>query len=247
MSPDTTRPGTLGARRRWPWVVVLVVAGLATALLLAQALQGPAGLAPPPPQAASPAPRAAPLAKRAGSPGPFSPEEARTAEEQLLDEAAFSHPVDVPAPDVTVTAPDGKPIRLSALRGQVLFVNFWATWCPPCVQEMPSMLQLGRALAAAHPGRFKMVAVSGDDGWDPVRAYFTQSFGGAPKELLLARDPDSAAARSFYCAARGYCPDVKFPETYIVDRSGKVVAMIVGPRNWADPGFRQWLEFVIAG
>lgn len=240
--PSETKPAR--AARRWPWVAGgLAVA--AAALLLAQALRGPAPVAP--------APQPAPAATRpftgpeAGAHHAFTPAEARAAEEHLLDETSFTHPVDVAAPDVTVTGADGKPVRLAALRGQIVFVNFWATWCPPCVQEMPSMLQLGRAVAAAHPGKFRMVAVSGDDGWEPVRAYFQRSFGGVPKELLLARDEDARAARGFYCAARGYCPDVKFPETYIVDRSGKVVAMIVGPRDWADPGFRQWLEFVIAG
>ena len=243
MSRDTTKAG---AARRWPWVAVLVAAGVAAVVLLSQALRGSGAPAVAPPAPAAPAP-AAFAGPEAGAHHVFTPEEARAAESRLLDEAPFSHPVDVLAPDVTVTGADGKPVRLSALRGQVLFVNFWATWCPPCIQEMPSMLQLGRALTAAHPGRFKMVAVSGDDGWEPVHAYFKQAFGGAPRELLLARDNDATAAKSFYCTARGYCPDVKFPETYIVDRSGRVVAMIVGPRNWDDPGFRQWLEFVIAG
>jgi thiol-disulfide isomerase/thioredoxin len=235
---DTTKAGA--TRRRWTLVAVVAVGVAAAALLLAQALRGSPSRQPR--EAA-----VAPAGPGAGAQRPLTPEEAQAAENRLLDETAFTHPVDVPAPDVTVVDADGKPIRLSALRGQVLFVNFWATWCPPCVQEMPSMLQLGRALAAAHPGRFKMVAVSGDDGWEPVHAYFKQAFGGAPKELLLARDTDAAAAKGFYCSARGYCPPVKFPETYIVDRSGRVVAMIVGPRDWGDAGFRQWLEFVIAG
>lgn len=109
------------------------------------------------------------------------------------------------------------------------------------------MLQLGRALTAAHPGKFQMVAVSGDDSWDAVHDYFKRAFGGPPKELVLARDPDASAARAYYCAARGYCPNVMFPETYIVDRTGRVVAMLVGPRDWSDPGFRQWLAFLITG
>lgn len=248
MAPDTKTPRP---PRRWPLLLGLALAAVATALLLGEAIRGVGRRAPPPPEvvaptapARSPAPLPAPAA---GPRGPFTPEEARAAEERLLDEPSFSHPVDVPAPDVAVSTADGKVVRLSSLRGQVLLVNFWATWCPPCVQEMPSMLQLGRAVTAAHPGSFKMVAVSGDDSWDAVRAYFERSFGGTPKELLLTRDPDTSAARGFYCAARGYCPDVKFPETYVVDRSGRVVAMIVGPRDWSDPGFRQWLEFIIAG
>ncbi len=179
------------------------------------------------------------------APRVLSAEEQRRAEEQLLDETSFSHPVNVAAPDVSVVTSDGRRVKLSSMRGKIVFVNFWATWCPPCVHEMPSMLKLGAELSAAHPGQFEMVAVSGDDSWEAVQQYFAKSFGGVPPNLMLARDPDTAAARAYYCAARGYCPDIKFPETYVVDRSGKIVAMIVGPRDWADPGARQWLEFLL--
>ncbi len=65
--------------------------------------------------------------------------------------------------------------------------------------------------------------------------------------LSVVRDPDATAARAYYCTARGYCPDVKFPETYVVDRSGRIVAMMVGPRDWTDPAARRWLEFLIQG
>ncbi len=176
---------------------------------------------------------------------PLSPEEARRAEERLLDERSFSHPVNVPAPEVSVVTPEGQRVKLSSRKGKVLFVNFWATWCPPCIQEMPTMLQLGAALAAAHPDQFEMVAVSGDDSWEAVQRYFSNVFGGVPAGLTVTRDPDASAARAYYCAARGYCPDVKFPETYIVDRAGRIVAMVVGPRDWSDPTARQWLEFLI--
>jgi len=242
----TEKPSPSGGRPVLT-VVLLVAAALAVGAVIAQAVrpravESPASAPvaaplPPPPAPLPPPPRG----------GPYSPEQARAAEEQLLSETAFSHPVDVPAPDVPVVTQDGKPLRLAALRGKVLFVNFWATWCPPCIQEMPSMLQLGRELAAAHPGKFQMVAVSGDDSWEAVNDYFKKAFGGPPKELVLARDPDANAARAYFCAARGYCPNVMFPETYIVDRKGRVVAMLVGPRDWTDPGFRQWLRFLITG
>ena len=109
------------------------------------------------------------------------------------------------------------------------------------------MLRLGRELTAAHPDAFEMVAVSSDEGWEPVNDYFAKNFGGIPRGLTVVRDPDATAARGFYCAARGYCPDVKFPETYVVDRSGRIVAMMVGPRDWSDPAARQLLEFMIRG
>lgn len=109
------------------------------------------------------------------------------------------------------------------------------------------MLRLGAELTAAYPGQFEMVAISEDESWEIVQEYFGKSFGGPPKAVTLVRDPDGSAARGFYCGARGYCPDVKFPETYIVDRAGRVVSMIVGPRDWSDPAGRQLLDFLIRG
>ncbi len=109
------------------------------------------------------------------------------------------------------------------------------------------MVQLGRELGAKYPDRFQMVAVSGDDSWEAVHAYFGKAFGGEPQAIELARDPQGSAARAYYCAARGYCPDIKFPETYIVDRTGAIVGMMVGPRDWSDPAARQFLEFLLRG
>ena len=211
-------------------IAVLVLAALAVVAVLVRAL-GVGGGAP----------------RQVAPARPASADEARRAEERLLDERAFSHPVNVPAPDVEVMRQDGSKVRLSSLRGKVLFVNFWATWCPPCVQEMPTMLNLGGELTGTYPGAFEMVAVSGDDGWEVVQEYFRKNFGGVPRGLTVVRDPDAVAARAFYCTARGYCPDVKYPETYLVDRSGRLVAMIVGPRDWSDPQARQLLEFLIRG
>jgi thiol-disulfide isomerase/thioredoxin len=195
-----------------------------------------------PEQAPARAPRtmAAPPPQQARSPQ-------QEAEERLLSEQTFFHPVDVAAPTATVTTEAGKAVELGKLRGKVLFVNFWATWCPPCIEEMPSMLKLGKELAARHPGKFQMVAVSGDDDWESVKAYFSKNFGGVPKEVAVYRDADTTAAKAYYCTARGYCPDIKFPETYLVDAKGKIVAIAVGPRNWDDPQARGLIESLIKG
>ncbi len=150
------------------------------------------------------------------------------------------------APPLDLAAIDGTRFSLAGARGQVVFVNFWATWCPPCLDEMPSMLQLGREISARHPGRFKMVAVSVDAGWEPIKEYFAGSpFQGVPKGVTVALDENQAAARAYYCTARGSCPDIKFPETYIVDGSGRLVGYVVGPRDWSHPAARAFLEQLI--
>jgi thiol-disulfide isomerase/thioredoxin len=152
---------------------------------------------------------------------------------------------DAPAPPMAVQGPDGRPIVLTQFKGEVVFVNFWATWCPPCVEEMPSMVRLGQDLQRRYPNKFRMVAVSVDESWEEV----TQFFGGQPPPgLLVVRDPEQVATRAYYCTARGTCPDsLKFPETYIVDREGRLVAYIVGPRDWSDPAARMFLERLIEG
>ena len=149
----------------------------------------------------------------------------------------------VPAPPFQQQLPDGGTLALSQLQGQVVFVNFWATWCPPCRDEMPSMLQLGRELELKYPGRFRLVAISVDDGWDVVKGYFG---GKVPAGVTVTLDADQAATKAYYCAARGQCPEsFKFPETYVVDKAGKIAGYMVGPRNWGDPAARRFLERLI--
>jgi thiol-disulfide isomerase/thioredoxin len=153
---------------------------------------------------------------------------------------------DVPAPALELEALDGSRFSLAQARGQVVFLNFWATWCPPCREEMPSMLRLGRELEAKYPGRFRMVAVSVDEGWDPVKEFFAAPpYFGKPG-LAVTLDAGHAVTKAYYCAARGgSCPDLKFPESYIVDKDGRLVAYVVGPRDWNDPTARQLLESLI--
>lgn len=151
---------------------------------------------------------------------------------------------DAPAPPLELDAIGGR-FSLAAAKGQLVFINFWATWCPPCRDELPSMISLGQELSARYPGRFKMVAVSVDDDWETVVNFFR---GPPPAWLTVARDGAQDATRAYYCAARGHCPDsFKFPETYIVDGAGRLVAYVVGPRDWNSPAIRRYLERLLEG
>jgi thiol-disulfide isomerase/thioredoxin len=163
------------------------------------------------------------------------------AQEAAFQIEAVKRPM--PAPSFLGSTPAGKPLTVADARGQVLFVNFWATWCPPCREEMPSMLQLGRELAARYPGKFRMVAVSVDETWPEVQKFFG---GQLPQGVDWVLDPEQRATKDYYCAARGGCPDsYKFPETYVVDAAGRLVAFVVGPRDWSDPAARRFLERLI--
>jgi thiol-disulfide isomerase/thioredoxin len=164
-----------------------------------------------------------------------------------VDEDARAFRIDVsdaPAPPAELDALGGR-FSLAAAKGQVVFLNFWATWCPPCRDELPSMLALGKELSEKYPGRFKMVAVSVDDDWETVLEFFA---GKLPSGVTLARDGSQEVTRAYYCAARGRCPDsYKFPETYIVDGNGRLVAYVVGPRDWDSPAIRRFLDRLLQG
>ena len=105
------------------------------------------------------------------------------------------------------------------------------------------MLRLGAELAKAYPGQFKMVAVSVDEGWEPVRTFF----GGAlPPDVVLALDRNQTATRAYFCAARGQCPEsYQFPESYIVDKRGRLAAYVVSSRDWSDAAAKRFLVGLI--
>ena len=122
------------------------------------------------------------------------------------------------APDFAVVDLSGKTVRLSALRGRVVLVNVWATWCPPCREEMPSMERLYKRLGGPD---FELLAVSEDEGGiDGVRR-FVKDLGVTFPVLY---DPERQVGSRF--GVWGY------PETFVIDRSGYVVERVIGPRTW---------------
>lgn len=133
-----------------------------------------------------------------------------------------------PAPDVTVNSLDGTALRLSSLKGKVVLLNFWATWCPPCREEIPSMIKLNK-LMAGKP--FQMVAISINEGGKPeVESYF-QSSG---LSLPAYTDPDNRAARAYGVTG--------VPESYIIDKNGIIVKKVIGPLSWDSPEVITFLE-----
>lgn len=122
-----------------------------------------------------------------------------------------------PPIDFTLTTMDGKKASLRDYSDKVVFLNFWATWCPPCIEEMPSMRRLATKFQS--DDRFVMLAVSADEEWKPVREFFAKD--AAPFPVLL----DASGEK-----AKEYGTE-KFPETYVIV-DGRLVGHIVGPRDW---------------
>ncbi len=119
--------------------------------------------------------------------------------------------------DFNLPAFSGGQMGLGDFRGKVVFINFWATWCPPCVEEMPSMRRLQEKMS--NDPNFVMLAISTDDDWKPVREFFAKK----PPNFKVLLDKDGQLAKTYGTE--------KFPETYVVV-DGKLVSHIVGPRDW---------------
>jgi thiol-disulfide isomerase/thioredoxin len=133
-----------------------------------------------------------------------------------------------PAPAITVNSLNGKPLNLSDLKGKVVLLNFWATWCPPCREEIPSMMKLNSAMAGKP---FQMVAVSIDEGGLPaIESFFKTSGFSLPAYI----DPDNRAAKAFGITG--------VPETFIIDKSGILVKKVIGPMAWDSPDVLSYLD-----
>jgi peroxiredoxin len=136
------------------------------------------------------------------------------------------------APDWNLRSVKGAPVSLSQLRGEIVFLNFWATWCAPCLEEMPSM----ERLYAQFEGRgLKMVAVSVDDDEVAVKNFLSENNITLP--ILL--DPGGKVSRRY--------GTFKYPETYLIDGRGVVAKKIVGPRNWDDRTLHGVIEALLSG
>jgi peroxiredoxin len=116
----------------------------------------------------------------------------------------------------------GAPVDLDALRGRVVLINFWATWCKPCEDEMPAMERLYRQLAGQG---LELLAVSVDDEPEVVQAFASRLQLTFP----ILMDPDERVARSYQT--------FRYPETLLVDREGVVVERFVGPKDWDAPAY----------
>jgi peroxiredoxin len=123
------------------------------------------------------------------------------------------------APDFTVQDADRK-VTLSELRGKVVVLNFWATWCPPCVEEMPSLVQMQQRMK--NKG-VEVLAVSVDADENAYHK-FLKDHG---IDLLTVRDADQKSNNLY--------GSFKFPETYIIDRNGVVRRKFIGAIDWNTP------------
>jgi peroxiredoxin len=136
-----------------------------------------------------------------------------------------------PAPDFTLPGLDGEMVRLADQKGKVVFLNIWATWCPPCVQEMPSMEKLYQQLKGED---FEILAVSIDKkGAEAVLPFMKKH------KLSFTALIDAKESLKYKYQTTGV------PETFIIDRNGIIVEKVIGPRDWATPDAIGFLQNLI--
>lgn len=123
------------------------------------------------------------------------------------------------APNFTVQDSDRK-LTLSDYRGKIVVLNFWATWCPPCVEEMPSLLQMQQRLKDKN---IVVLAVSLDED-ESAYHKFLKDHG---VNVITVRDPDLKSSELY--------GTFKYPETYIIDRNGVLQRKFIGAVDWSQP------------
>lgn len=132
------------------------------------------------------------------------------------------------APDFTISTDNGRTVAVPNFGGKVLVLNFWASWCQPCVEETPSLSQFAQAFAS------KGVVVLGVSVDKDEKAYrnFIQKYKPG---FLTARDLKLHEDFGTFM----------YPETYIIDQKGKVLQKIAAPADWTDPKITQYVNSLL--
>jgi len=147
--------------------------------------------------------------------------------------AAAVPQIGVSAPNVTLKTLQGKPVTLADYRGKVVLLNFWATWCPPCRAEMPSMERLNRIFQSTD---FALLAVNVEpDGEQTVPAFLKRW----PHSFPVLLDVEAKAQNTYQV--------FRFPETFIISREGVILNHVIGARDWDDADIVEYLRFLLEG
>ncbi|MEP6994247.1 MAG: TlpA disulfide reductase family protein [Acidobacteriota bacterium] len=125
------------------------------------------------------------------------------------------------APELPIFDRAGKKTDLSKIQGGLTIVHFWATWCPPCVEELPALSRFWEKYRQR--GDIRLFAISVDKDWKTIEDFVQKN----PSEIPLFHDPGAATAHRF--------GSTQYPETYIVNKSGRVLFRVQGAVSWSDP------------
>ena len=136
------------------------------------------------------------------------------------------------APELPIFDRSGARTDLSKEKGDIFIIHFWATWCPPCVEEIPALSRFWDKYRTRSD--IKLFAISVDKDWKTIDDFMKKN----PSQIPLYHDPGAATARRF--------GTTQYPETYVVNRSGRVLFRVQGGVNWSDPEVRSRIEQLLA-
>jgi thiol-disulfide isomerase/thioredoxin len=136
------------------------------------------------------------------------------------------------AKELPVYDRSGRKIDLAKAQGRLFIIHFWATWCPPCVEELPALSQFWEKYRSRDDVALYVISVDKD--WKAIEEFMKRN----PAALPLFHDPGAATAHRFGSS--------QYPETYVVNSKGRVLFRVQGPVNWSDPEVRSRIEQLIA-
>jgi peroxiredoxin len=137
-----------------------------------------------------------------------------------------------PAPNFSLPGLDGQTVSLTDYKDKVVLLNIWATWCPPCVEEMPSMEKLYQELGG---DGFEILAVSIDEsGSKDVRPFMKKH-----KLSFPALTDQEGTIKGLY-------QTTGVPESFVIDKDGTLLEIVIGPRDWAAPEVVRYFQNLIA-
>jgi peroxiredoxin len=124
----------------------------------------------------------------------------------------------------------GDPTHLSDLHGKVVILNFWASWCPPCIEETPALMQLQQRIASRNG---VVLGVSIDEDEAAYQKFLAEKHINFP----TYRDPTQKIANDYGTSM--------WPETYIIDRKGVILRKIIGPQDWNSPEMLRYFDAIL--
>jgi thiol-disulfide isomerase/thioredoxin len=126
----------------------------------------------------------------------------------------------------------GTKTDLAKEKGKIFIIHFWATWCPPCVEEIPALSRFWDRYRTRDD--VSLYAISVDKDWKTIEDFMKKN----PSAIPLFLDPGAATARRF--------GTTQYPETYVVNDKGRVLFRVQGAVNWSDPEFRSRIDQLLA-
>ena len=134
------------------------------------------------------------------------------------------------APDFSITADNGRTVSAGNFGGKLLVLNFWATWCPPCINEIPSLDQFQKLFASSG---VVVLGVSVDKDEQVYKRFLSH----AKVSFMTARDPGNKINAEY--------GTFKFPETYLINSDGKVVMKVINETDWTDPKMLDYVKSLL--